>query len=313
MSESTESTTESSGPSAPVVVTGANGLVGSHVCQALAERGAAVRAVVRREGVAPSGDGIEEWVGDFADARFAARVCDGAGGLVTTVHPLGADGDTQRTVAVEGTPVIARAASASGVPRMVHVSTAAVYERVAGVGDVDEQSDLVPEGTEEHDAYAATKRDTDHALAEVEGITRTLVRPPAILGPSESSIWNSVLPANMREDESARHAVPDKTFAWVHVDDLARIIVDIVTGEIAEADTADAGPVAGGCTPVNVTADRATQRDYIGAVCEAIGEEPVWDDDEAWTGTLRNDRALAWGWTPQVTLDDALAELKKGL
>ena len=31
-----------------VVVTGANGLVGSHVVSALAERGATVRAVVRR-------------------------------------------------------------------------------------------------------------------------------------------------------------------------------------------------------------------------------------------------------------------------
>ena len=305
--------TDSAETAAPVVVTGANGLVGSHVCDALTARGVPVRAVVRREGIAPSGDLVEEWVGDFADARFAARVCDGAGGLVTTVHPLGADAETQRTVAVEGTPVIARAASAAGVPRLVHVSTAAVYERVAGVGDVDEDSALVPEGTEEDDAYAATKRDTDHALAEVEGITRTLVRPPAILGPSESSIWNSVLPANMRNDESARHAVPDKTFAWVHVDDLAAIITDLVTGEIAEAEAADQGPVAGGCTPVNVTADRATQRDYVGAVCEAIDEEPVWDDGEAWTGTLRNDRARAWGWAPQVSLDDALAELRSGL
>ncbi|QWC85368.1 NAD(P)-dependent oxidoreductase [Nocardioidaceae bacterium] len=305
---------ESTDRGAPVVVvTGANGLVGSTVCHALLERGATVRAVVRREGVAPSAEGIEEWVGDFADARFAARVCDETDGLVTTVHPLGADAETQRTVAVEGTPVIARAASACGVPRMVHVSTAAVYERVAGVGDVDEQSALVPEGTEEQDAYAATKRDTDHALAEIEGITRTLVRPPAILGESESSIWNTILPDRMREEESARHAVPDKTFAWVHVDDLAAMIADVVTGRIDEAEDAGTGPVAGGCTPVNVTAERATQRDYVGAVCEAIGEEPVWDDDDAWTGTLRNDRARGWGWSPKVSLEDALTELRAGL
>ena len=38
----------------PVVVTGANGLVGSHVCAALAQRGVAVRAVVRRSGTAPA-------------------------------------------------------------------------------------------------------------------------------------------------------------------------------------------------------------------------------------------------------------------
>ena len=51
-----------------VVVTGANGLVGSHVVSALGERGATVRAVVRRVGTAPQHPGVEEHVGDFADS-----------------------------------------------------------------------------------------------------------------------------------------------------------------------------------------------------------------------------------------------------
>ncbi len=56
-------------PTAPpvVVVTGANGLVGSHVCVALAERGATVRAVVRRPGTAPDLAGVEERVGEFTE------------------------------------------------------------------------------------------------------------------------------------------------------------------------------------------------------------------------------------------------------
>ena len=46
-----------------VVVTGANGLVGTAVCRALAERSARVRAVVRRAGTAPVLDGVTEVVG----------------------------------------------------------------------------------------------------------------------------------------------------------------------------------------------------------------------------------------------------------
>src|SRR5688572_22757232 len=105
-----------------VVVTGANGLVGACVCRALVERGAAVRAVVRRAGAAADLDGVEERVGDFTDQEFALDVTRGATAVVSTVHPMGSDRATQHRIGVEGTPVLARAAAAAGVERFVHIS-----------------------------------------------------------------------------------------------------------------------------------------------------------------------------------------------
>lgn len=296
--------------SSPVVVTGANGFVGARTCAALAERGATVRAVVRRAGAAPAIDGVEEWVGDFGDQEFAAEVVAGAKAVVTTVHPMGTARENQHRVGVERTPVIARAARDAGVDRLVHMSTAAVYDRSPGVGDVDESAALV--GDDAGD-YPVTKRDTDAALAEVDGITRVLVRPPAILGPGESSIWNTLRPADIAADEFARRTVPDKSFAWVHVDDLADLLADLATGRVAVADDPGRGPVDGGCTAVNVAGGPATQRDYFGTVTEALGIEPQWQDGPAWTGQIVADRARSWGWTPRVTLEQALDELRRGL
>lgn len=293
-----------------VVVTGANGLVGSRTCAALAERGATVRAVVRRSGAAPAVPGLEEWVGDFADPAFAPTVVKGADAVVTTVHPMGADLDTQHRTAVQGTPVLARAARDAGVDRLVHVSTAGVYDRSPGVGDVDEAAPLVGDDA---GAYAVTKRDTDAALAEIDGLTRVIVRPPAVLGPGASSVWNTLRPAEMREDEKARHAVPGQTFAWVHVDDLVALIADAAAGRVATSAQPGQGPVPGACTVVNVAAERATARDYYETVTGALGLEPIWDDAPAWTGRILADRAHAWGWTPAVDLARALAEIDRGL
>jgi len=294
-----------------VVVTGANGLVGARVCAAVVERGGTVRAVVRRAGTAPALDGLSEQVGDFADPAFARSVVEGADSVVSTVHPMGSDRATQQRVAVDGTPMLARAARDAGVALFVHVSTCAVYDRSPGTGDVDETSALASDDAGD---YAVTKRDTDAALAEVDGITRVLVRPPAILGAGKTSVWNTLRPEEIRDDEEQRRSNPAGTFAWVHVDDLATLVADIATGQVAEATAVSTGPVAGGCTVVNVAGEPATARDYVGTVCQALGVAPVWDDSlPAWTGQIRTDRARSWGWSPAVPLNQALDELNDGL
>lgn len=293
-----------------VVVTGANGFVGSRLCAALVGGGATVRAVVRRPGSAPARAGVEEWVGDFHDPDLAAAVVQGAGAVVTTVHPMRTDRETQHRIAVEGTPVLARAARDAGVSRLVHISTAAVYDRSPGVGDVNEASPLVGQDA---NAYAVTKRDTDAALGEVDGFTRVILRPPAILGAGESSVWNSLRPAEIRDDEDARRAVPGQSFPWVHVDDLAALATKVASGRIVGSTDPGRGPVEGACTVVNVAAGSATARDYFETVTGALGVEPVWEDAPAWTGRILAERAHGWGWTPTVDLTQALAEIDAGL
>ena len=291
-----------------VVVTGANGLVGAAVVRALAARSAQVRAVVRRAGTAPVLDGVVEHVGDATDPGFAREVVTGADAVVTTVHPMGSSRQVQHQVAVEGTPVLARAARDAGVARFVHLSTAGVYDRSAGLGDLAEDAALLPEGSGD---YPDTKNAADVALAEVGGLTTVLVRPPAIAGAGETSTWNTLRP--QRALEGARSANPAQTWAWVHVEDLADLVADLATGAIATAEDPEQGPVAGGTTAVLVAGEPATWGDYLGAVTDALGIEPEWTGEPVWTGQLRTDRARRWGWTPRVGLAQALEELRHGL
>lgn len=296
-----------------VVVTGANGLVGAHVCAALVERGAPVRAVVRRAGTAPVLPGIEERVGDFTDPDLAAEVLADAVAAVTTVHPMGDGRATQQRIGVEGTTAFARAAVSAGVDRLVHLSTASVYDRSPGVGDVDETARLVPDDDRD---YSVTKRDTDRALEALDGPhvpTRVLVRPPVILGPGESSLWNTLRPAEIRQRAEARHFRSDLTFAWVHATDLAALVADLATGRIASADDPSDGPVAGSCTAVNAAAGASTFRAYAEVVAAAVGVDPMWDEGPVWTGRVVSERARAWGWAPAVGLDEAFEELRAGL
>lgn len=302
---------DSTNSSGPIVVTGANGLVGSRVCAMLVDSGAAVRAVVRRKGTAPQRAGIDEVVGEFGDPAFAQEVVRGASAVVTTVHPMGSDEEVQRHVAVDGTPVLARTARDAGVSRLVHISTSSVYDRSPGGHNIDEASPLVDDDA---DDYSRTKRDTDLALADVGGITTVLVRPPAVLGSSPQSMWNVLKPAGIRDHEEARTAVPEQTFAWIHVDDLSRIVADLAAGRIENADDPSVGPREGACTAVNVVGgEYATLRDYYQTVCDTVGVEPVWLAEPAWTGRYLSERARGWGWRPSVTLGDALIELEADL
>jgi nucleoside-diphosphate-sugar epimerase len=288
-----------------VLVTGANGLVGARTCARLLERGAAVRALVRRPDTAP--EGTEEVVGEVADVLKVNAVTVGVNAVVSTVHPMGSDAATQNEIGVAATRQLALAARDNAVERFVHVSTAAVYDRAPGTGDVDEHGDLVDDDGGD---YPVAKRDADAAIAQVDGLTRVLVRPPAILGSGPSSVWNTRRPAGVRAGDPAT-AVPEETFAWVHADDLARLLADLAVGAVPDSTHPDSGPVRGGCTPVDVAGEAAVQRDYWTVVTDALGTEPQWADRPGWTGRYLTDRARRWGWEPRVSLADALAELDR--
>lgn len=123
--------------SVPVLVTGGAGFIGSHLVDALVERGVRVRvldnfATGKRENLAHCLDRIELIEGDIRDAGTCGRACEG---VVVVFHQaaLGSvprsmkDPATTIAVNVGGTANVFAAARDAAVPRVVYASSSSVY------------------------------------------------------------------------------------------------------------------------------------------------------------------------------------------
>ena len=82
--------------------------------------------------------------------------------------------------------------------------------------------------------------------------------------PATTSVWNTLRPAQVRDDEQARHEVARRTFRWVHVDDLAALVADVALGRIATATTRPTGRSRAVAPPSTWRASRRRLGDYLG-------------------------------------------------
>src|SRR3954468_16437259 len=118
------------------LVTGATGLVGSHVARLLVERGDRVRATTRprsRLGNLTELD-LEQVECDVLDRRAVRRAMRGVDRVfhVAGLTNLRADADTMFRVNVQGTETVLEEALAAGVERCVHTSSVAAVGPAPG-------------------------------------------------------------------------------------------------------------------------------------------------------------------------------------
>lgn len=177
------------------LVTGATGLVGSHVAERLLADGWRVRALVRQSSNFAwlRARGVEIAAGDTLDeASFAAAAqgCDAVFHNAAAVTPRGG-WEAYRRPNVDGTANAISAAERAGA-RLVHLSSVAVYgpqgryAAAASGGRTTESAPLgpLPDGA----LYARSKRDSEALVmrAHAEGrVWATALRPSVIYGPRD--------------------------------------------------------------------------------------------------------------------------------
>lgn len=172
-----------------VLVTGATGLVGSHLVDRLIETGHPVRAVVRQPEAAERlrRQGADARVGDLAGEVDLTAAVDG---MDAVVHCAGfvqvaATRDAVWKVNVEATERLSAASVRAGLGRFVHLSSVAVYGPAPP--PIREDGPKRPTAP-----YGQSKWVAEEALwhsHREHGLPVVALRPCAIYGPRDRHAW----------------------------------------------------------------------------------------------------------------------------
>lgn len=223
-----------------VLLTGANGFLGGHLCRELLQRGYAVRAFVRpgSDNRALSGLPLDIWHGDLrevANVRAATYGCDYVihAGALAQVNP--ARSRTVVDVNLGGTTAVIQAALESTIDRLVFVGTANVF----GFGPKHKPGDETvpymgkPYGLDYMDSKRAATNRVVEAVRQ-DGLPAVLVHPTFMIGPLDYKITSNALLLALYKRQVA--GIPMGGKNYVHVADVATATVNALTmGNIGES------------------------------------------------------------------------------
>lgn len=170
-----------------VLVTGATGFVGGHVCGALLQRGVAVRGAVWSDGLAPA-PGVEPVsLRDLADREGLRRALAGVDAVVHLAARVHIMDDREanplqayRSVNVQGTGAVLEEAIAAGVGRFV------LFSSVKAVGESSDVPLTEATAPAPVDPYGISKLEAEvlvRRLATAHGVHAPILRLPLCYGP----------------------------------------------------------------------------------------------------------------------------------
>lgn len=174
-----------------VLVTGASGVLGSGVAQALRDAGAQVTVLQRS---ASGLDGVHEIRGSVTDPETAHHAVQGMDTVVHIAAKVSVSGSAKEyeQVNIEGTRTLLTAAQTTGVSRWIHISSPSVAH--SGASIIGAEAEPANPDTARGN-YAATKAAGELlALAADSEQFRVLVlRPHLMWGPGDTQLTERIM------------------------------------------------------------------------------------------------------------------------
>ncbi|MBA1203110.1 NAD-dependent epimerase/dehydratase family protein [Pseudomonas capeferrum] len=279
---------------APILITGGAGFIGSHLCDALLEKGHAVRilddlSTGKRSNLQLHHPRLELIEGDVADAALVTRAADGCAAVVHLAAVASVQASVEDPVKTHqsnfiGTLNICEAMRVNGIRRVLFASSAAIYGNNGEGQAINEdtpKSPLTP--------YAADKLASEHYLdfyRRQHGLEPVVFRFFNIFGPRQdpSSPYSGVISIFA---ERTTRGVPitvfgdgEQTRDFLYVGDLVRVMVQALALETVEEGA------------VNIGLNQATSlNQLLEALKQVVGSLPDITYGPARSGDIRHSRA----------------------
>jgi NAD dependent epimerase/dehydratase len=292
-----------------VLVTGADGFIGSHLCEHLVAAGYEVRAFVYYNSFGHHGwldsssaevrDALDFFAGDIRDphgVRTAMRGCDtvlhlaALIGIPYSYHSPDAYVDTN----VRGTLNVVQAARDLDVERVVHTSTSEVYGTARFV-PINEEHPLQGQSP-----YSATKIGADQIALSFQrsfGTPVAVIRPFNTFGPRQSA--RAVIPTVISQIAAGQRQIrlgalhPTRDFSYVS--DTVRGFVEMARHEAAVGQVVNVGSgfeISVGDTAAMIAEIMGTG---IEIICETERTRPRDSEVERlWADNSLAQRLLGW-------------------
>lgn len=192
-------------PKGKILVTGATGMLGSHIAEQLRRRGDEVVALCRNGSDTSflHSIGVRTVAGDLADVASIRAACEGVDTIYHSAARVGDWGPWPEFVSasIDGTRNMLEAASAAGVRRFLHISSISAYGHINGDGLVLDESAPLGQKFDRWSYYSRAKYAAEKLVwkAHETGLLQvTVIRPSWLYGERDRATLGRMIDAIRR-------------------------------------------------------------------------------------------------------------------
>jgi nucleoside-diphosphate-sugar epimerase len=253
-----------------ILVTGGAGFLGQALCRGLLERGHRVRSFQRHHSAELQAMGVEQVLGDLADADAVREAALGCVAIFHNAAKAGAWGsyDSYYRPNVIGTDNVIAACRAHGIRKLVYTSTPSVTHRATNPVEGG-TAETVPYGEHFKAPYGTTKTLAEKAVLAANGpqLATVALRPRLIWGPGD----NQLLPRLVERAKAGRLRLIDggrNRIDTTYIDNAAQAHFDAF-------DHLEPGAACAGKAYFISNAEPRESREIVNALLAAVGAPTV--------------------------------------